>query len=88
MYSLLLQIPAASHPVVQNCSNCELEVQVLGSQPLTALRDLIACPNDLTIPGDLSDDPDARARLPVAAVHNIFTPLSCVLYSGKEKISF
>ena len=41
---------------------------MLGSQPLTALRDLIACPNDLTVPGDLSDDPDARTRLPVAVV--------------------
>ena len=55
-------------PVSQNCSQCELEVQVLGSQPLTVLRDLIACPNDCTVPGDFSDDPDARSRLPVASV--------------------
>lgn len=64
---------------LQNCALCELEVQVLGSQSLTELRDLISCPNDLTVPGDLSDDPDARSRLPVASVW--LYNLLCVLYS-------
>jgi len=33
------------------------ELLCYGSQPLTALRDMIICKMDINIPGDFSDDP-------------------------------
>lgn len=43
---------------------------VLGRQKLTDLRDMVRCENDLTIPGDVSENPDTESQMYAKVIHH------------------
>ena len=55
-------------------------IQVLGRQKLTDLRDVIRCVNDLTVSGDLSENPDME--------NHLYAKVKVQLCARTEKITF